>query len=113
MSRRLMSLLFSSSFRRPALALGLTAAMVGCEPKLDDAPAPTKGSADFSRYYAIGNSLTAGYEDNGLYLEGQQNSYPSMLAGQFAQVGGGAFGQPLFAESQSNGSGYLRLAGFN
>ncbi|NHA04637.1 G-D-S-L family lipolytic protein [Mucilaginibacter sp. HC2] len=76
-------------------------------------PTPTRGTADFSRYISVGNSLTAGYADGGLYLEGQQNSYPSIIAAQMQKVGGGAFTQPLFSADQANGSGYLRLAGFN
>ncbi|WP_254244956.1 SGNH/GDSL hydrolase family protein [Hymenobacter sp. BRD67] len=75
-------------------------------------PAASAGTANFSRYIAVGNSLTAGYEDGGLYLDGQNNSYPSILAGQFALAGGGAFTQPLFTTAQSNGSGYLKLTGF-
>ena len=92
----------------PALAL---LGLASCQPDID-APGASAGSANFSRYIAVGNSLTAGYADNGLYLGGQQNSYPSMLAQQFAQAGGGTFTQPLFTSAQSNGSGYLRLAGF-
>lgn len=106
--------IFSSPFRRPALLLlGLATSLAACEPKLDTAPTPSKGSADFTRYVAVGNSLTAGYADGGLYLEGQQNSYPSILAGQFAQAGGAVFRQPLFEASQFNGSGYLKLTGFD
>ncbi|RSK42788.1 G-D-S-L family lipolytic protein [Hymenobacter perfusus] len=90
------------------LGLGLTA----CQPDIEDDFRADKGSADFSRYIAVGNSLTAGFSDGGLYLEGQQNSYPSILAQQFSLAGGGEFNQPLFTEAQSNGSGYLRLTGF-
>ncbi|WP_210514501.1 SGNH/GDSL hydrolase family protein [Hymenobacter terricola] len=89
------------------LGLGLA----GCQPDID-APKVSAGSADFSSYIAIGNSLTAGYSDGGLYREGQLNSYPNILSQQFAQVGGGSFVQPLFTEAQSNGSGYLKLTGF-
>ncbi|OON70732.1 SGNH/GDSL hydrolase family protein [Hymenobacter sp. CRA2] len=94
----------------PALAL-LGLALGSCQPELD-APKADRGSADFSRYIAVGNSLTAGYGDNGLYREGQLSSYPSILAQQFKLVGGGEFNQPLFTETQANGTGYLRLAGF-
>jgi hypothetical protein len=69
----------------------------------------SKGSADFTKYVAIGNSLTAGFADGGLYRDGQLNSYPSILAGQFKTVGGGDFVQPLFTETQAAGSGYLKL----
>ena len=101
---------FSFNHSLPALAL-LGLALDGCQPDLD-APSVSAGSADFSRYISVGNSLTAGYSDNGLYREGQLNSYPSILAKQFAQVGGGDFVQPLFTEAQASGSGYLRLTGF-
>jgi hypothetical protein len=76
-------------------------------------PKPVTGSADFSRYISVGNSLTAGYADGGLYLAGQQVSYPSIIGKQMQAVGGGTFTQPLFSTSQANGSGYLSLTGFN
>ncbi|GAA4038565.1 SGNH/GDSL hydrolase family protein [Hymenobacter glaciei] len=99
-------------YTAPALAL-LGLSLGGCKPDLEDSPKSSNGQADFSRYIAVGNSLTAGYGDNGLYLEGQLNSYPSILAQQFAKVGGGPFAQPLFPAANANGSGYLTLGGFN
>ncbi|RFZ82257.1 G-D-S-L family lipolytic protein [Mucilaginibacter terrenus] len=86
-------------------------ALASCKPEIQTAPV-TKGSADFTRYIAVGNSLTAGFADGGLYLEGQMNSYPSIIAKQMQQAGGGEFTQPLFNADQSNGSGYLKLSGF-
>ena len=83
-----------------------------CKPSIDTI-VPTKGTADFTRYIAVGNSLTSGYADGGLYLEGQKNSYPEMIAQQLKSVGGGNFNTPFFNEAQSNGSGYLKLSGFN
>jgi lysophospholipase L1-like esterase len=83
-----------------------------CKPEFK-APAATQGTADFSRYISVGNSLTAGYADGGLYLEGQQNSYPAIIAQQMQQIGGGTFTQPLFAANQANGSGYLKFTGFD
>lgn len=65
-----------------------------CKPTVDPEK-PGSGSADFSTYIAIGNSLTAGYADGTLYRSGQENSYPAMLAAQFRLAGGGAFIQPL------------------
>ena len=93
----------------------LLAGLIGlsaCKPELHT-PKPTSGSADFSRYIAIGNSLTAGYADGGLYRAGQLNSYPSIIAQQMQSAGGGTFTQPLFSTEQANGSGYLTLTGFN
>jgi hypothetical protein len=86
--------------------------LAACKPEVHT-PALTKGRADFSRFIAVGNSLTAGYSNGGLYLEGQLNSYPAIMAKQMQSVGGGAFPQPLFSTAQSNGSGYLKLTGFD
>ena len=59
-------------------------------------PTGTPGTVDFTKYVAIGNSLTAGFMDGALYTNGQQNSFPAILARQFQieGVGGGAFNQP-------------------
>jgi lysophospholipase L1-like esterase len=65
-----------------------------------------------SNYIAIGNSLTAGYASNGLYLAGQQVAYPVLIAQQFKLAGGGDFYAPLFDADQADGTGYLRLDGF-
>ncbi|WP_299128503.1 G-D-S-L family lipolytic protein [uncultured Winogradskyella sp.] len=55
-----------------------------------------RGSADFSKFVALGNSLTAGFADGALYRIAQENSTPAILAEQFAALGnGGAFTQPL------------------
>ena len=82
------------------LALGLS---FGCQPEFNDPINEvgfyTSGEADFSNYVAVGNSLTAGYADNALYIEGQLNSFPSMLADKFSLAGGGDFNQPLVADN--------------
>ncbi|MDF2431715.1 MAG: hypothetical protein JWP44_1346 [Mucilaginibacter sp.] len=79
-----------------------------CKPEIKTFKA-SHGNVDFTRYIAVGNSLTAGFADGGLYLSGQQNSYPSIMAKQMQAVGGGTFTQPLFSADQANGSGYLTL----
>jgi hypothetical protein len=86
--------------------------VAACKPDIHT-PTPTAGTANFSRYIAVGNSLTAGYSNGGLYLQGQLNSYPSIMANQMKSVGGGVFNQPLFSAAQQNGSGYLSLKGFD
>lgn len=68
-------------------------ALSSCKPNLE-APEASAGPLDLSSYVAVGNSLTAGYADNSLYREGQENAYPVMLAKQFALVGGGEFKVP-------------------
>lgn len=88
--------------------LALLIFLLSCKPSID-IPRPGAGTADFSKYIAIGNSLTAGFADGGLYLEGQQFAFPNLLAGQIKTAGGGEFSSPFFSEEQKNGSGYLKL----
>lgn len=85
------------------LILGILAA---CEPKIDDFKT-TSGDADFSRYVAIGNSLTAGLADAELYRSGQLNSFPNILAEQFKAAGGGEFTQPLMFDEYGFGNRLL------
>ena len=59
----------------------------------------TSGSADFSNYVAVGNSLTAGFSDGALFVDGQIASFPNMLAGNFELVGGGEFNIPFMADN--------------
>lgn len=73
-----------------ALVLGLAS----CKPNLEP-NAPERGDADFTSYLAVGNSTSAGFADGSLYLTGQLNSFPNILAQQFKTVGGGEFRQPL------------------
>ena len=81
----------------------ITTFIFACEPEIDDYE-PSSGDADFSTYVALGNSLTAGYMNGELYLSGQQNSYPSILADKFANVGGGDFKQPLMKDDLGFGN---------
>lgn len=71
--------------------------------------APVAGSADFSKYVAIGNSITAGFMDNALYEEGQLNAYPVILADRMKLVNGSAaFNTPIFASPTGAGfSGFV------
>ena len=80
-----------------------------CKPTID-VPAPTAGTANFTTYVALGNSLTSGYADGELFASGQKNSYPSMLAKQFTLVGRtGEFKQPLMLDEVGFG-GRKKLA---
>ena len=92
-----------------ALAIGFA----GCEPEFENEvnAAYTSGEADFTRYVAVGNSLTAGYMDGTVCRVGQTYSYPNLLAQQFALVGGGEFTQPSFAEDVNNLGGFAGSAG--
>ena len=81
------------------LALGMVACEAEFENPVNEPGAYTSGEANFSNYVAIGNSMTAGYADGALYITGQKNSFPNILAQQFSIVGGGEFKQPLMADN--------------
>ena len=87
------------------MALAFCGLFVGCssdDDMVDDTPQSVEyssGSADFSTYVAVGNSLTAGYGDAALSIQGQEDSYPNIMAQQFALAGGGEFNQPLMNDN--------------
>src|SRR5690606_162286 len=95
------------------LMLCLGTLVVACtadekDPTVDEEPAVViSGEANFSKFVSIGNSLTAGYTDGALFIAGQENSFPNILAGQFALAGGGEFNQPMMNDNL----GGLLLAG--
>ena len=72
---------------------------VVADPNSTDGTALTAGSADFSKYVALGDSFAAGFSDNALFMEGQNNAYPNIVASQFALVGGGDFTTPFMADN--------------
>lgn len=65
------------------------------------------GTADFSKFVALGNSLTAGFADGALFKAGQMNAYPNLMSQKFAEVGGGSFTYP----EMNDNIGGLLLAG--
>ncbi|WP_026978508.1 lipase [Flavobacterium tegetincola] len=72
---------------------------VACTSDIEDEVAQevpvVAGSADFSTYVALGNSLTAGYSDGALFKAGQENAFSNLLSKQFALAGGGTFTTPF------------------
>lgn len=91
------------------LAAGFTA----CTPEFDNPVEDgnySAGEANFTSYVAVGNSLTAGYMDGTVSRSSQSYSFPSILAQQFAVVGGGEFTQPSYADDVNNLGG-LTLGG--
>lgn len=82
--------------------------VAACEPKIEEFNA-TPGSADFSKYVSLGNSLTAGYADGALYTSGQSYSYANLIAGQLAYAGGGAFVQPVVTNEDGLLAGKMKL----
>ena len=59
----------------------------------------TAGTANFSKFVALGNSLTSGYADGALFIDGQKASYANIMAQQFKLVGGGDFKIPFMADN--------------
>ncbi|MFN5912599.1 MAG: hypothetical protein ACK45H_14750, partial [Bacteroidota bacterium] len=75
------------------IGLVLMGALTSCKPKESDAGL-NAGSADLSRYVAIGGSVTAGFLDDALSYEGQANSLAAILGEQFKKVGGAGITHP-------------------
>jgi hypothetical protein len=83
------------------------------DPNSTDGTPLTAGSADFSKYVAIGDSFAAGYSDGALFKAGQENAYPNILATQFALVGGGDFTTPFMDDNIGGfSSGGIQVPGF-
>src|SRR5210317_876075 len=85
-------------------ALLMVVALASCEQgKYDREIEPpvevVSGEANFTNYVALGNSLTAGYADGAMFIAGQDNSYPNLLAKKMAITGGGEFTQPLMNDN--------------
>lgn len=82
-----------------SLALAAITLLVSCNTDFDrdvNNMTVSAGTADFKTFVSIGNSLTSGYRDGALYLDGQNESFPSMIAKQMALAGGSqTFTQPL------------------
>jgi len=92
------------------LSLFVASSFVACEPEFSNPVSDstyTSGNADFSKYVAVGNSLTAGYTNGTLYKSGQENSFPAILAGQMSLAGGGEFTQPYLEDDTHNVGGMI------
>lgn len=71
-------------------------------PQMPDPTPPidyTSGTANFSNFVSVGNSLTAGFSDAALFVDGQTASFPNMMAENFTLVGGGNFNIPFMADN--------------
>jgi len=77
----------NSNLRRAAASLLLLAlagaALAGCAKiRPLTAPGPSRGSADFGIYVAMGTNLTAGFQSGGLAQRHQTRSYANLFAAQ-------------------------------
>jgi len=82
--------------------------MFACEDHTDlTGPGPVDtGDIDFTSYVAIGNSLTAGFQNNALYENSQVLSYGKIIAGQV----GTNFGYPNISEPGIGDPGRLEVS---
>jgi len=84
--------------------------LLACKPK-----APTQvvdaGTADFTKFVAIGDGHTAGYMDDGLSLDGQKNSLGAILQQQLMMAGAPTIEMPLMSDQNIglNVNGLSRL----
>lgn len=83
-----------------ALAALVVALMSGCTDSAPSSPTFGLGSVTVTKYVAIGNSLTAGYQSNALYESAQIYSFPNLIAGQLvkAHANIGKFEQPIYSD---------------
>jgi len=94
-----------SIYLKISLVLAAFILTISCEPELDPSVEDDQdqlyqsGEANFTNYVSVGNSLTAGYMDGALYVDGQKSSFPNIMAGQFEFAGGGEFNQPLMDDN--------------
>lgn len=82
----------------------LAVGFVACEDGKYDVPVEPPipvdpGSADFSTFVSVGNSLTAGFADGALFQASQNTAFPNILAGTFAEAGGGEFTVPFMSDN--------------
>ncbi len=83
--------------------------LISCEDRssITDAPPINLGEADFSRFYTVGNSLTAGYQNGALYQSAQEFSFGKIIADRV----GASFEQPIISDPGFGGR--LEFEGFD
>lgn len=94
-------------------ALGLLAALAfvvvapGCAPSDPSAPEITRSAVPTSRVVAVGNSLTAGFTNGGLVIDGQLASFANLVS---RRVNGNDMTMPLVASPGIGSTGQGTLA---
>jgi lysophospholipase L1-like esterase len=78
-------------------------ALSSCSDQAPEGPVPGLGSNTVTKFVAIGNSLTAGYQSNALYASAQYYSFPRLMSLQLQLAGAPAasFEQPLWGDPGS------------
>jgi len=74
---------------------------IGCEDRSELTPPspPSTGTVSFERFVALGNSLTAGFQNNALYESAQMYSFGKLIANQVGAV----YEQPIISDPGTGG----------
>jgi lysophospholipase L1-like esterase len=76
----------------------------GCKDRSEiTSPSPQSGTADFTKYVAIGNSITAGYQSSSLFQDAQIYSFGNLIAQQVNT----SYAIPLIANPGIGGQLYV------
>ena len=86
-----------------AIGVVILAGLSGCTHSAPTGPVIGFGNTTVTKYVAVGNSLTAGYQSNGLFQSAQTYSYPNLIAQQLTKAGAnlGTFEQPYWPDPGS------------
>jgi hypothetical protein len=90
--------------KNASLVAAFAILLASCKPELTQLTA-SKGDLNLTSYVAIGNSLTSGFQDGGLFYEGQKSSYVNILAEQFRSVEPNLVFKTPYVQQSSNGIG--------
>jgi hypothetical protein len=84
--------------------------LIGCADRTEltppSAPSPVSGTADFTRYVAIGNTITTGFQSGALYESAQAYAYPNLIARQT----GADFAIPSISDPGLGAPGRMKVA---
>jgi lysophospholipase L1-like esterase len=83
-----------------ALGLAIPLLYSGCKNTAPSGPVAGLGGTTINKYVSVGNSLTAGYQSNGLFASAQAYSFPNLISRQLSIAGAnlGTFQQPLYSD---------------
>lgn len=70
--------------------------LISCKPKLNEADS-NAGDLDVSKFISIGGSSAAGYSNDALSFDGQENSFNAIIAVQLEKVGASGYSQPFMS----------------
>ncbi len=95
-----------------ALVLAIAVLYGGCKNTAPSGPVAGLNGATVGKYVSVGNSLTAGYQSNGLFASAQAYSFPNLIAGQLSAAGAnvGTFQQPLYSDPGTPDAGGINAS---